>query len=267
MPGLSLSAAGGTITINGNLNLSTNNGSFNGKAQKINVGQLARGLAGLRGFSGIGDLTFATDGHILSLVKSEKPVSASGSFNLHNGNAAQVITLQKKLNLANLVFGGPLALNMNGLLGVLAPESNGYYTSLSGSWKLNDNNITFPEIRYRGKNKLNLNMAGFLNRNNSQLKMNIIGSIPRTPVRVDSAGHPSELLNIVSQFNFTNVLGRFPLLDRVFDARPRVFRFTMKGNLNNQTELNASASNSFSFLDSKLHKNLPVPALPPPTLR
>lgn len=262
MPGLSLDAAGGTITLNGDLDLNNYNGAFKGNAKKVNVGQLARGLAGLRGFSGIGNLTFITDGHILSLIKAEKPVLASGTFDLRNGNASQVVTLQKKLNLANLIFGGPLALNMNGLLGILAPESDGYYKTLSGSWKLNGNNIVFPEIRYRGTNELNLNMAGYLDRSTSQLDVNIIGSTPQTPKRVNASGQPSELLNLVSQINVTNVLGRFPLLNRIFDARPRAFRFRMRGNVNNQTELNSSASNSFTFLDRALSKNLPMPALP-----
>jgi hypothetical protein len=260
--GLSLQTAGGEFGMHGNLNLLNMFGEFKGNAKKVNIGQIARGLYAQRGFSGNGDLTFDVNGYLASLIKGQKPVAAAGSFNLRNGNASQVLNLQKKLNLANVVFGGPLALNMNGLLEILAPTDNGYYKALYGNWKLDQNWIILPEVSYRGTNQLNLNMAGILDRSSNQLNINLIGSIPRIPVRVNSSGQASEVLNMFSQLSLNNVLGQLPLLNMIFDARPRVFKFTMKGNVNNQTELNNSATNSFIFLDSALYQNLPKPKLP-----
>ncbi len=262
IPGFSIQAAGGEIGLKGELNLASNMGRISGQAKGINVGQIVRGLTNQRGFSGRGDLTFSMNGHLASLIKSEKPVSAFGSFNLRNGNASQVLTLQRKLNLANLVFGGPLALNMNSIFELLDPADNGYYKALYGDWQLEGNHIVLPQVSYRGVNELNLNLAGLLNRSNNQVNINVIGSIPRTPVRVTSNGQTSDLLNVFSQININNILGQLPIFNTIFDARPRVFKFTMLGNVNNQQELNNSAGRTFTFLDSALYSNLPMPKLP-----
>lgn len=259
MPGMAFKTAGGDVTLKGNIELPSLNGLFSGEANALNVGSIARGLSGQRGLSGTGDFTFKVDGHLLSLIKGEKPVFGSGSFNLRNGNTSAVVDLQKKLNLANLVFNGPLALNINSLLEFLSPTTNGFYKTLYGRWELDKDWILIPEASYRGTNKLNINSSGHFERKNSKINFNFIGSIPRIPVRVNPG---SEFSNIFSQLNFANILGHLPIIDKLVEIRPRVFSFNMNGNYNDQQQLNNSSSVSFKWLDSSLHSNLPTPKLP-----
>ncbi|MDX1919571.1 MAG: hypothetical protein SFU25_02425 [Candidatus Caenarcaniphilales bacterium] len=259
MPGLAFKTAGGDVNLNGNIELANWEGHFVGDANNLNVGTIARGLSGQRGLSGTGDFTFKVDGHLGSLIKGEKPVFGAGSFNLKNGNTSAVLDLQKKLNLANLVFNGPLALNINSLLEFLSPTTNGYYRALYGRWEVDKDWILIPEASYRGTNKLNLNTSGHFERKNSKINFNFIGSIPRIPVRVNPG---SEFSNIFSQLNFANILGHLPIIDKIIETRPRVFSFNMNGNYNNQQQLNSTSSSSFKWLDSGLHSNLPKAKIP-----
>ena len=259
---LDFSAASGKINLKGKLNLISNEGNFTGTAKGLDIGKIAKGLTDQRGFSGIGDFTFAIDGHLQSLIANKKPIFGSGSFDLRNGRTSHVLSLQKKLNLANFVFGGPLALNLNSVLEVLAPTENGYYKSLKGNWLIDQDLIIIPAALYKGENELNLNTSGFFNRKTNKMNFNFIGSIPRIPIRLDHAGRRAETLNVFSQFNVVNVLGQFPVLNAVFDPRPRVFKFTMKGNGGESNELNSYASRTFTWLDSALYKKLPMPEPP-----
>lgn len=267
IPGVSLNVANGDAVIKGELDLLSGEGLFKGEATKLEVGKLARGLAGQRGLSGRGDFTFTAQGHLWSLIQGERPVFGSGTFNLKNGNTSQVLNLQKKLNLANFVFGGPLALNFNSFLEVLSPTERGFYKLLQGNWQIDKDWIVIPEASYRGVNELNLNMSGLFNRKDNQINFNFIGSIPRIPVRVSSNGQTSDALNIVSQMNPINILGQLPLLGSIFDTRPRVFKFGMKGNVNDQFSLNESSARTFNWMDSALYKNLPMPNPPRKNLK
>jgi hypothetical protein len=264
LSGLSLNTAGGEFSMKGNIDLLTALGHFDGKANKVSVGSISRGISGLKGFNGIGDFDFAVDGYISSLLEGEKPVYSSGRFDLKSGNVSRVFSLQKKLNLANLVFGGPLALNLNAFLEVMAPNEQGAYKSLTGKWEFNENWIFIPEAKYKGLNKLDLNTSGLVNRKTNEIDFYFTGSLPRTPVRINSHGQVSEISNAFSQLNFNNILGQIPLFSRVFDARPRVFQFIMRGEMNDQVALNNSSTNTFKWLNSGLYDHLPLPSLERP---
>ncbi len=257
MPGLTFKTAGGETNLKGEIDLLTATGKFEGKTENVEVGTIARGLSNIRGLSGTGNFTFEADGHLWSLVKGEKPVFGSGSFNLKDGNTSAVVNLQKKLNLANIIFNGPLALNVNSILEILSPTNDGFYNQLSGEWEVDENSITIKNTKYLGKNELNLNMAGFYNKESNFMNFNFTGSIPRIPVRT---GTSSNISNAFSQVNIANILGYAPWFKRLFDTNERVFKFNMKGE--NQSELNQTSSSTFQWLDSNLYSSLPMPNLP-----
>ncbi|HEY9886005.1 MAG TPA: hypothetical protein V6C96_01970, partial [Vampirovibrionales bacterium] len=257
--GLSLSAAEGDVVISGLLDLVTTKGSFKGKAANLNVGTLGNGLTSLKGLAGRGDFEFNVEGELAGLMNLERPVLGSGKFSIKDGNTSAIFNLQKKLNLANLIFNGPLALNLNSVLEAFSPTDRGYYKLLSGSWSIRDQKILIPNAIYRGVNELNLNAAGIYDRKTALVDFNFFGSIPRVPIRVSTG---STISNPVSQLNVANVLGHVPVLDTVFNTKPRFFQFKMKGPSANQQELNTSASNSFRWLADPNLNAIPQAEMP-----
>lgn len=259
--GLSLATADGEFNLSGNFKLKDHTGYFEGNAQDLSVGKVARGLANIRGFSGRGDFYFGINGRLLTLFdlqhRKESPVSASGSFHLKNGNVSKIMDIESKLNLANLVFGGPYALNLNTLLEILSPQNDGYYKYLDGELLLEDNNITLNVIRYRGLNDLKLNMSGTLDREQNNADITVIGSIPKIPKRVTSGAQLNHTLNALTEWSLPNILGRLNILDK----RPRVYTFDLRGDPSNSAQMNNSASNTFEWLDSSLSNDLPIPEL------
>gem|GEM_PF-4208635 len=245
--GISLQTANGLVKLKGQINLNNQEGVINGEGKNLEIGQIARGLAEIKGLNGIGKFSFHADGHLYSLITKEKDILSSGEFYLRDGNASQVISIQKKLNLANLIFGGPFALNINSLLEVLMPENNGYYYELFGKWNLKEHKVNLLDLGYRGVNKLNLNLDGHWDRSNNKVKFLVLGSIPKTPVRVKQGGRVSEFLNIVSKIQVNNILGKLPILKQIFRNKDRYFSFEIKGPADNIALLNNYAAKSFKW--------------------
>lgn len=258
--GLSLNTADGVFNMSGHMSLLDYHGYFEGQAQELSVGDIARGLANERGFNGQGDFMFGVEGRFMTLLdlKDDSNVTASGSFFLRDGNVSKVMDIEKKLNLANLVFGGPFSLNLNSVLEVLAPQNNGYYKTLDGEILMDNDKVILTVGRYRGKNDLNLNLSGVLNRSENYSRFSIVGSIPKIPVRVNSQGNVDNTFNTLVEFSLPKILTNINILDK----RPRVFKFDLEGNPSNSVQMNESATKTFEWLDASLSSDLPIPALP-----
>ncbi len=258
--GISFDTAQGNVLLSGYINLLSEDGYLEGKANNLEVGEVARGLSGLRGFNGRGDFSFSMNGYLKSLLNTNeiKDISASGSFHLSDGNVSKLIDLQKKLNLANLVFGGPFALNLNSFLEVLMPQNNGYYKILEGEVLLKNKKIIIPITQYIGKNDLKLNTAGIYYRDENIANFAVIGSIPKIPIRVNSEGQISDFSNVLTELSPSTLLTRVNILDK----RPRVFAFEMKGNPSDSKQLDSYAKNTFRWLDPKYAYDLPLPEIP-----
>gem|GEM_PF-6605047 len=254
--GFNLKAAGGDINLNGQYNIINQNSYLSATVNNLQVGTLAWGLAGLRGFSGIGDFSFKLNGHLPSLLSGKNSVSADGSFFLHDGHISKVTSLQKKLNLANLVFGGPYSLSINSFLNVLMPEDNGYYDELFGEVHLHDNQLVAPLIQYRGKSGLNLNTAALWDRNNDLLRANIIGSIPKITRRVNSQGKSSDALNALSTLSIAGILSQLKIF-----KNHRTFSFSIEGSPDDAKGMDAYANRTFQWIE-KGNASLPTPKVP-----
>ncbi len=254
---LGLESAQGSLDLYGALNLETQDGIFSGKAQGLEVGEIARGLFGEKGFSGKGNFTFLVDGHLLSLLTRQDAVFASGTFALTDGHVASVNQLERQLNLGNLILGGPLALNTITMLETFAPRNEGFYRSLSGEWLIDKELVRLPRMKYRGVSELTLNAAGGWNRATDWLEFNFIGSIPRIPVRVNELGQVAPISNFLSKLQPSFVLQKIGLVD----PRPRSFAFSMKGPLSEAARISDSASNTFRFVDFS-GGELPLPKEP-----
>lgn len=258
--GLSLSMADGVFNLSGNIDLMDYKGYFEGNGENLSVGKVAYGISGERGFSGQGDFNFGINGRLMTLLdlKENSNVSASGSFSLRDGHVTKVMDIEKKLNLANLVFGGPFSLNLNTFLEVLAPQNNGYYDSLDGQLQVSNNKVIIPIGRYRGRNDLKLNMSGIWDRSINYAEFNVAGSIPKIPVRVNAQGKREDTFNVLTEFSLPKILGKLNILDR----RPRVYAFELKGDPSNAKQMNDTAAQSFHWLDKSHAYDLPVPELP-----
>ncbi|MDX1918605.1 MAG: hypothetical protein SFT81_05645 [Candidatus Caenarcaniphilales bacterium] len=255
LPSLAFDVADGKFKMSGELDLITMIGLFAGKAEQVELGKVAGGLFNEHGVSGRGDFDFLVDGYLWSLLKSEKPISVSGGFSLRNGKVTSVSALQGKLNLANLVFGGPLGLNINSFLEVFFPVNDSFFKTLDGRWNLDEKFATISEAYYRGKNDLDLNMAGMLERETGYGEFQFYGSYPRISKRVNRSGQLSEVWNLFSNLSLAAPLRMIGLLS----DKPRHFTFTMKGS--NPSQMNATATQTFRWIDEDLRGGLPVPEL------
>jgi hypothetical protein len=262
VPAVAFQTGGGTVTLKGKLNLFDGMGDIQGDLQNIDVGQMGKALAHRSGFTGKGDMKFSLSGHLESIIDNKKSVTGRGSFDFRDGNTNFVVGLQKKLNFANLIFGGPFSLNLNSFLEFLSPLNNGFYEKLSGHWLLERDLLVVEDVFYKGNNSLNLRSSGYINRKNNEATFNFTGSIPKIPVRLAKNGERIEPLNAMSQLNVANILGQLPVLDHLFDAKPRAFKFTMQGNLFHEYDLNSSATRTFSWLNLQNAEKLPQPTMP-----
>jgi hypothetical protein len=254
-----MSTAKGGLDLTGDVSLLTSRGEFDAQGKSLDVGYIARGLAGERGFSGTGDFQAHFTGHLHSLLAANRPVSSSGQFELREGQVRPVENLESKLNLANLIFGGPFALNVNNLMELLAPSNRGSYDSLAGSWQLTDEIVQLPEIRYRGSNGLKLNLSGLWHRARGDVNFRIIGSYPKVPVRVNDEGEVIPVWEVIAGLHPASLLKRVG----IFEPEPHAFAFDMRGNIANPVRLEGTAASTFRFLEGDYsRRELPHPEQP-----
>ena len=233
----SFKAAEGKASFRGEINLDNGKSDLAGSMKNVNIETITNNLFGNSGdYNGTGNLNYEMKGDFLNIIQTAHPDQANGSFALKDGFLKQTAELSKNLDLANLVFGGPLNFNLEALNRTVSPNEklNGGFVSLNGDWNFDKENktIQLTNTVYEGKNALLMSINGDWGFESKTLKFDVYGFMPKKPMILDS--------NSLEQSSLALNLA----------PKSRHFRFKVNGNMNNPSGLTNSVKRSIYFMDN-----------------
>ncbi len=234
---VSFKAAEGKANLQGEIDLDSGESDLIGNMKNVNIETITNNLFGNSGdYNGTGNLNYELKGDFLNIIQTAHPDEANGSFALKDGFLKQTAELSKNLDLANLVFGGPLNFSLEALNRTLSPNEklNGGFISLNGDWSFDKENksIELTNTVYEGKNALLMSINGDWGFESKNLNFDVYGFMPKKPMVLS--------LDNVNQSNLALNLA----------PKSRHFKFKVNGNLNNPSSLTNSVKRSIYFLDN-----------------
>lgn len=250
----SLETADGKAYLEGDIDLQTGKAYINGALSNVNVETINNNLFGNLGdYNGKGNLTYQLKGNFASLLKSSRPDSASGEFDLTEGTVKQVGELSKGLHLANLVYGGPLYFSFDTINHILKPQQDISFLSIKGKWNFLDpvTKVILQDTVYIGGNALHLSLNGDWDFVNKDVDLNVYGFLPKRPTSLN-----------FQDIEISQITGhpRYSLLQTANASRH--FRFKVNGNMKNPNSLKNSVKNSIKFIDQASTREITEKFLP-----
>ncbi|MDX1919889.1 MAG: hypothetical protein SFU25_04045, partial [Candidatus Caenarcaniphilales bacterium] len=247
----SLKAADGVINLNGNINLKNWDSFFTGSMDGVNIETVSNNLFNNLGdYNGKGRLEYNFKGNFKELLTSKPPEDAYGRFAIQQGSLVQVQELSKNLHLVNLIFGGPF--NLGGFFSSLEkfrnPQGEGNFKLIDGEWSFDGDQkkIRLEEANYVGTNALHLKLFGDWDYKNSIVDLDVFGFMPKKPKYI---GQSEEDIEKFKELENERTL-------RELLQSSRHFKFEVKGNAKEPSQLKNSVKGSIKFLDTSMQSEV-----------
>lgn len=234
--------AGGTLTGDSEYNFKERNFETTLTTKDVDANLMSGALFGMRGQI-YGKMNSQLYIHTKGSSQDERLKNLSGLvyFNLANGKMPKLGSLEYLLKASNVVKSGITGLTMNSIIDILNPIKTGHFSSINGSFTLNDGVAENVEIYSKGEN-LSIFVKGTYDLVNSNADMKVLGRLTKKmPTLLGPVGNASinSLFNLIPRITlseedrskFLKEISRIPGLDFTNDDY-RIFQAKIDGNIN-----------------------------------
>ena len=171
-----------------------------------------------------------------------RSLSGTGNFVCANGHIAELSTLQKKLEEANLIEQGVVGFRISNVLGIVEPQENGQFTSASGQMEIDKGVVQLKEFTVEGQ-QLKLKSVGSIDLNTKQIVLHISGDI----AHVGENGALGKVASLTSVAAVADLVSKGVRSKSPAPFASHPFVFEVNGYLDRPNTLDSSIVKSFHW--------------------
>ena len=249
--------ADGTFSANTKINLKQNTTNLNLSVKGADLAQLWPEIANSDiNVTGLFDCHFNLTSSGATIAEIEKNMSGSGDIHISKGSFSRTGLLNARLSQVNLLHQGIAGFNVNNLLQSVVPAKKSYFSSIDGTFGLDDEVLTVRRLLYDGQD-LKFSAAGKANLALHSLEMDIAGVMPHVSTSVIGGplGELSREITVQKLLDSLTLhkLDRLPSLPLIggISNKSDIFTCKIQAPYNQPKLISQSIDKSFHWLNYK----------------